>query len=186
MAFKPNDVALGGVPLPYSSARRCLHPGGVVFFRDYGVYDLPMLRFPPEQRLEDRLYARGDGTLAHFFTLETIRRCFRDAGFVEGGELGALRVSGHGDAGGVRSDKSETEGDTGPGGDTPGDGGDGIGGESYGQTGGGGGAGEGGASSSEAVRYCCVHNENKKKGLLMRRVFVHGTWSNPSTGCAVE
>jgi hypothetical protein len=65
-----------------------LAPGGVVFFRDYGVYDLPMLRFPPEQRLRDGLYARGDGTLAHFFAIESVRGYFRDAGFVEGGELG--------------------------------------------------------------------------------------------------
>ena len=63
--------------------------------------------------------------------------------------------------------------------------------------GGGGGVGDGGgvedggadeetapapAAEAEAVRYCCVHNENKKKGLLMRRVFVHGTWSKPLVG----
>ena len=38
----------------------------------------------------------------------------------------------------------------------------------------------GGDTTREPVRYCCVHNENKKKGIKMRRVFVHGVWRKPS------
>ena len=123
-----------------------------MFFRDYGVYDLPMLRFPVEQRIADRVYARGDGTLAHFFTRAGVRDYFRHAGFVEGGELGQ------------RSAWSREEG--------------GVGGV---EEGGRGGMEEveDGSGGVDAVRYCCVHNENKRKGLLMRRVFVHGTWTKP-------
>ena len=107
--------------------RRCVEavrPGGLVCFRDYGAYDLPMLRFPPSQRLADRQYARMDGTLARFFTVDEVRTMFREAGLVE----------------------------------------------------------EGAGSDGEAtpVRYCCVHNENKRKGILMKRVFVHGAWRKPA------
>ena len=107
--------------------RRCVEavrPGGLVCFRDYGAYDLPMLRFPPSQRLADRQYARMDGTLARFFTVDEVRTMFREAGLVE----------------------------------------------------------EGTGSDGEAtpVRYCCVHNENKRKGILMKRVFVHGAWRKPA------
>ena len=112
-----------------SFLRRCvaaLRPGGVVCFRDYGLYDLPMLRFPPNQRVGERTYVRQDGTLARFFTLDEVRVMFKDAGLVE--EVVAA------------------------GGDT---------------------------TTREPVRYCCVHNENKKKGIKMRRVFVHGVWKKP-------
>ncbi len=107
--------------------RRCVEavrPGGLVCFRDYGAYDLPMLRFPPSRRLADRQYARMDGTLARFFTVDEVRTMFREAGLVEEG--------------------AESDGEATP------------------------------------VRYCCVHNENKRKGILMKRVFVHGAWRKPA------
>jgi methyltransferase-like protein 6 len=103
-----------------------LAPGGVVCFRDYGIYDHAMLRFSPSQRTEERTYVRGDGTLARFFTVEEARDAFGAAGFVEvGGGEGAE------------------------------------------------------AADQDPLRYCCVHNENKRKGIKMRRVFVHGTWMRP-------
>jgi len=103
-----------------------LAPGGVVCFRDYGIYDHAMLRFSPSQRTEERTYVRGDGTLARFFTVEEARDAFGAAGFVEvGGGEGAE------------------------------------------------------ATDQDPLRYCCVHNENKRKGIKMRRVFVHGTWMRP-------
>ena len=65
-----------------------MRPGGLVCFRDYGAYDLPMLRFPPSRRLADRTYARMDGTLARFFTVDEVRTMFREAGLVEEGAGG--------------------------------------------------------------------------------------------------
>ena len=59
----------------------CLSPGGHVFFRDYGMYDLTQLRFPKDQRLGQKLYHRGDGTLSYFFTLEELRSKFEAEGF---------------------------------------------------------------------------------------------------------
>ena len=41
---------------------RCLRPGGVVLVRDYGLYDMAMLRFSPGSKLGSQLYVRQDGT----------------------------------------------------------------------------------------------------------------------------
>ena len=74
--------------------------------------------------MADRQYARMDGTLARFFTVDEVRTMFREAGLVE--------------------------------------------------------EGAGGDGEATPVRYCCVHNENKRKGILMKRVFVHGAWRKPA------
>ena len=67
--------------------------GGRVCFRDYALYDLPMMRFKESHCVHDttcldvdgvspRLYERGDGTLSRFFDLETVRHLFEGVGFV--------------------------------------------------------------------------------------------------------
>lgn len=45
-----------------SNLYRCLRPGGMVLVRDYGLYDMAMLRFRPGSKLGERLYVRQDGT----------------------------------------------------------------------------------------------------------------------------
>ena len=67
----------------------------MLLFRDYGRYDMAHIRFKPNRKIEDNLYARQDGTLAYFFDLDevdslfirhglkkqkntTIRRCIRN------------------------------------------------------------------------------------------------------------
>ena len=72
LVFVLSAVPPDALPAFLDSVRRAVSPGGVVFFRDYGVYDLPMLRFAPSARRESRVYARGDGTLARFFLVEEI------------------------------------------------------------------------------------------------------------------
>ncbi|XP_059307841.1 uncharacterized protein LOC132059281 isoform X2 [Lycium ferocissimum] len=49
-----------------------LKPGGLLLFRDYGLYDMTMLRFEPEQRVGYREYMRSDGTRSYFFCLDNL------------------------------------------------------------------------------------------------------------------
>jgi len=60
---------------------RCLRPGGIVLFRDYGRGDLAQLRFAAGHWLGGDLYVRGDGTLAFFFSVEHLAVQFEEAGF---------------------------------------------------------------------------------------------------------
>ncbi|XP_051200730.1 uncharacterized protein [Lolium perenne] len=75
----PYDIML-------ATLRRCvsvLKPGGLVLFRDYGIYDMTMLRFLPHQRVGFREYIRADGTFSYYFSLDTVRELFDAAGLLE-------------------------------------------------------------------------------------------------------
>ncbi|KAG7385581.1 Methyltransferase-like protein 6 [Phytophthora boehmeriae] len=55
-----------------------LRPGGIVCFRDYGLYDLAMRR--NAKKLGPSLYYRSDGTLASFFSREALTELFETHG----------------------------------------------------------------------------------------------------------
>ena len=58
-------------------------PGGVVFFRDYGRYDMAQLRFAQRgnQKLGENFYVRHDKTRAYYFKIEELEEMFTKVGF---------------------------------------------------------------------------------------------------------
>jgi len=60
---------------------KTLKPGGVILFRDYGLYDHAMLRFSRGHKIEENLYVRQDGTRSYFFSIEFTSKLFTEAGF---------------------------------------------------------------------------------------------------------
>lgn len=60
-----------------------LNEGGILYFRDYGRYDMAQLRFAKKNKskIEDNLYMRHDKTLAYFFDKNEIENLFMKIGF---------------------------------------------------------------------------------------------------------
>lgn len=64
-----------------SFAHASLRPGGLLLLRDYGLYDLPQLRFEPEAMLGRNLFRRDDSTLAYFFSTADVKERAAAVGF---------------------------------------------------------------------------------------------------------
>ena len=59
--------------------------GGCVLFRDYGAYDLAMMRFINKRKgiidIDKKIFRRGDNTLACFFEIESLSELMEKCGF---------------------------------------------------------------------------------------------------------
>ncbi|KAI3520305.1 hypothetical protein L1887_09639 [Cichorium endivia] len=83
LIFTLSAVPLDRMSTAVTECFSVLKPGGLLFFRDYGLYDMTMLRFEADQRVGFREYKRSDDTRSYFFSLESARNLFLAAGFIE-------------------------------------------------------------------------------------------------------
>ncbi|KAI7838547.1 hypothetical protein COHA_007690 [Chlorella ohadii] len=81
LVFTLSALAPEDQPALLAHAYAALRPGGLLLFRDYGLYDMAQLRFPGTQLLGDCLYRRSEGTLAYFFSTQAIASLAEAAGF---------------------------------------------------------------------------------------------------------
>lgn len=83
LIFTLSALPLHKMPTAIKECFSVLKPGGLLLFRDYGLYDMTMLRFEPDKKVGFREYMRSDGTRSYFFCLDTVRDVFVGAGFTE-------------------------------------------------------------------------------------------------------
>ena len=57
--------------------------GGILYFRDYCLYDMAQLRFAQRKKnkVSENLYMRNDKTLAFYFDKSEIEKLFQKTGF---------------------------------------------------------------------------------------------------------
>ncbi|GJQ82960.1 hypothetical protein Trydic_g5959 [Trypoxylus dichotomus] len=58
-----------------------LRPGGVLLFRDYGLYDMAQLRFKAGHKIAENFYMRQDGTRSYYFSTSFLEKIVTEAGF---------------------------------------------------------------------------------------------------------
>ncbi|CAI9759854.1 unnamed protein product [Fraxinus pennsylvanica] len=83
LIFTLSAVSPDRMPKAITQCFSILKPGGLLLFRDYGLYDMTMLRFEPAQRVGYREYLRSDGTRSYFFCLNSVRNLMSAVGFTE-------------------------------------------------------------------------------------------------------
>ncbi|KRH93060.1 putative Methyltransferase protein, partial [Pseudoloma neurophilia] len=67
----------------FKKAYNCLNPGGKLFFKDFGQFDMVQIRYKNTNILEKNFYKRNDGTLTYFFTEEYFKNITDDFNITE-------------------------------------------------------------------------------------------------------
>jgi len=83
LIFVMSAITPEKIPETIKKLSSYLKPGGRIFFRDYGRYDMAELRFKPGRCISEHFYVRGDGTRVYFFSQEELKEMFEQSGLVE-------------------------------------------------------------------------------------------------------
>ncbi|KAJ6629256.1 tRNA N(3)-methylcytidine methyltransferase METTL6 [Pseudolycoriella hygida] len=75
-AIHPDNFA--GV---FETLFKLLKPGGVLLFRDYGLYDMAQLRFKAGHKIDENFYMRQDGTRSYYFSDSELSEMVKSVGF---------------------------------------------------------------------------------------------------------
>ncbi|XP_049850849.1 tRNA N(3)-methylcytidine methyltransferase METTL6-like [Schistocerca gregaria] len=84
MIFTLSAIAPRQMDCALSNVNRKLKVGGLVFFRDYGLYDMTHVRLfakKAQNQLGENFYKRADGTFSYFFSVPLLRALFEKNGF---------------------------------------------------------------------------------------------------------
>eukprot|EP01133_Synstelium_polycarpum_P003701 gene3701-4263_t len=83
MIFVLSAVSYEKMNQALTTLYKALKPGGIIYVRDYGLYDMTQLRFLSKKgrKIDQNFYLRSDGTRTYFFTTETLSQLFNDAGY---------------------------------------------------------------------------------------------------------
>jgi SAM-dependent methyltransferase len=83
MIFVLSAVSPEKMKTALNNVFRVMKPGGILLFRDYGLYDMTQMRFVSKggRKLGENFYTRGDGTRTYFFSKEVAEELFTSSGF---------------------------------------------------------------------------------------------------------
>jgi methyltransferase-like protein 6 len=81
MLFVLSAIHPDHMPQAWKFAANCIKSGGLLFFRDYGIFDMAQMRLKSSSRLGKSQYVRCDGTLTYFFEKEQLEEMAKSAGF---------------------------------------------------------------------------------------------------------
>lgn len=65
----------------FSAVYHLLKPGGILLFRDYGLYDMAQIRFKAGNKIGDKFYMRQDGTRSYYFETDELGGIAERVGF---------------------------------------------------------------------------------------------------------
>lgn len=56
-----------------NNIKKILNKGGILYFNDYGLYDMIQLRYKSDSIIMENFYKRSDGTFTYFFNIEKFK-----------------------------------------------------------------------------------------------------------------